>query len=482
MTFSDDNIRNLFGNEAADSEDAGRLREYYVKFDIYNRMQSSIPLYLLVGHKGTGKSALFSVLSDEYEHNGDLPIVVKPNDIVEIKKEGVDFLQRIRDWKEGLSRVIVLKMFDKLVDVRTPWLVKVKNIVSPIIGDAALSLNESYLKMRYGTIQKMFSQAAFAEGRVVVFVDDVDRGWTNSQEDIANLSAMINAIRDLESDFCNLKFRVSLRSDVYYSVRTSDETTDKIDGSVVWLKWTNHEIFVMLVKRIISYRGLKLSQEYLANADQQSLASHLDYIFEPRFQGVGHWRNAPMYRVLMSLIRKRPRDLVKLCTLAAVNANKRGHIKIMTDDLEDVFSTYSNDRLLDTGNEYKSEMPAVKELLLAMRPTTKERKERRGSRYTYDELLKKLSNILQNIPLKFSNNSYCDPKALAAFLYKINFITARKQVKDGIQRLYYDENQYIHNQFTNFGYEYEIHPAYRWALKPDDVCNILSEIELDVEA
>ena len=67
---------------------------------------------------------------------------------------------------------------------------------------------------------------------------------------------------------------------------------------------------------------------------------------------------------------------------------------------------------------------------------------------------------------------------LAAFLYKINFITARKQVGNEIMRVYYDENQYIYNDFTDFGYAYEIHPAYRWALQPTTVNDLFNQIEL----
>ena len=71
---------------------------------------------------------------------------------------------------------------------------------------------------------------------------------------------------------------------------------------------------------------------------------------------------------------------------------------------------------------------------------------------------------------------------MAAFLYKINFITARKRTDSEIQRIYYDENQYIYNDFTDFGYDYEIHPAYRWALQPDRIQNLFSQIELMEES
>ena len=70
---------------------------------------------------------------------------------------------------------------------------------------------------------------------------------------------------------------------------------------------------------------------------------------------------------------------------------------------------------------------------------------------------------------------------IAAFMYKINFLTARKNVDGIIQRLYYDENRYIYNEFTDFGYDYEIHPAYRWALQPDRIDHIFKDIELSMD-
>ena len=94
----------------------------------------------------------------------------------------------------------------------------------------------------------MLKNTLFSEKPIVIYLDDLDRGWENTTADIKNLSAMLNAVRDLSRDMQNLKFRIALRSDVYYAVRTSDETTDKIDGSVIWQSWSNHEILVMFTQ------------------------------------------------------------------------------------------------------------------------------------------------------------------------------------------------------------------------------------------
>jgi hypothetical protein len=71
---------------------------------------------------------------------------------------------------------------------------------------------------------------------------------------------------------------------------------------------------------------------------------------------------------------------------------------------------------------------------------------------------------------------------LAEFLYKINFLTARKQLSTGeIDRKYFEENRYLSNQFSDFGYDWEIHPAYRWALQPDTLGSIFQQVALSAD-
>lgn len=106
VNFEEETIRAIFGHEAAEDEDIERLKRYYVKTDIYNAIKSSISLYILVGHKGVGKSALFKVLASEDEDNCNIAITIQPDDILNIKTNEEDFLKRIRDWKEGLAKIV----------------------------------------------------------------------------------------------------------------------------------------------------------------------------------------------------------------------------------------------------------------------------------------------------------------------------------------------------------------------------------------
>lgn len=283
----------------------------------------------------------------------------------------------------------------------------------------------------------------------------------------------------MTTDFLGLYFRVALRTDVYFLVRTSDELTDKIDGSVIWYTWTNHEIFKILVKRVALFFGRKLEDRQLAGMHQFQMAKILDDVMESRFAGKGHWENVPMFQVLLSLVRNRPRDLVKLCSEAAAHARAAGNNLIRTNDLEFVFENYSQGRLQDTINEYRTELPAIERLLLGMKPTTIEKKASAGSQYSTDALLNKVKKIEEGGRFTFTNGRTAYTKDLAIFMYKINFITARKVASDGeIDRKYFEENRYLLNEFADFGYDWEIHPAYRWALQPNSIDDIFRSLAL----
>ena len=43
---------------------------------------------------------------------------------------------------------------------------------------------------------------------------------------------------------------------------------------------------------------------------------------------------------------------------------------------------------------------------------------------------------------------------------------------------YFEENRYLSSAFVDFGYDWEIHPAFRWALQPDDINSIFTRLKL----
>lgn len=480
LEFSEITIQKLFGSEAAEDEDPQRLREYYFKKVTFEQVTADLPLRILVGHKGIGKSALFAIAIAEDEQNSRFPILIKPDDIRDIAVDDSDLLKMIRAWKDGLTRIIAEKTIRSLGLDSSGVQRQLEQYGGRLLSFISDTF-EHYKTVSAAPTKKLLAEHFIKNNVVNIYIDDLDRGWEARTVDIRRISALLNAARDMSNENRGLRFKVALRSDVYYLVRTSDHSTDKIEGSVVWQGWTNHEILILLIKRIETFFGRGIDERKLLDIQQPKLARYLDCVMEPHFSGRGHWANAPMYRVLMSLIRRRPRDLVKLCTLAARAAYQRNSNIIRTADLEAVFEEYSQGRIQDAILEYSSELPEIERLVLNMKPNRRERSTKEGYVYTSETILKKLENVRQGNDFTFRNGRAATPKELAAFLYKINFLTARKQAGDEILRKYFEENRYLAGHFADFGFDWEIHPAYRWALQPDDINDLYNQVRLSAD-
>lgn len=480
MQFTEENIAKLFGNEAAEDEDIDRLKGYYLKSTTFTQVSTDLPLRILVGHKGIGKSALFRVSMEEEKQRDMLSILIKPDDILGIAENETDFLKIIREWKKGITEIIAQKSLISFGLLHEGWRSKFNEYGGQFIDFLQAFFNAEN-RANLDKTKQLIIENFLRTKKIYIYIDDLDRGWQGRKEDIKKISALLNAIRDIASESTGVYFRISLRSDVYYLVRTSDESTDKIEGSVIWFSWTNHEILALLVKRIKQYQEKNIDTSKLIGQNQSSLAKELNPYITYTFEGRGNWNNIPTYRMLMSLIRKRPRDLVKLCTLAARDAKKNQNEIISTKNFETIFEEYSQGRLQDTINEYRFELPDIERLLFGMKPSAQQKKAKENYTYTTDALLKKIGNIQQSGAFRFSNGIIADSKSIAAFLYKINFLTARKEHDYGIERKYFEESRYLSHKFVDFGYQWEVHPAYRWALQPESIQDIFLQMKPSID-
>jgi hypothetical protein len=240
--FTPENIQELFGTEAAEQESPLRLRKYFFKNKTYDDVRADLPLRILVAHKGIGKSAMFHVCFSEDSDRRDLSLWVRPDDIVDFKFEDTTNLNiLIRNWKSGLIDLIVTKIFSFVGDSPDPTLARTLAKTGSVFVKSLMSYFKDKLAGPLDPIVKATLSKFASTRKIWVYIDDLDRGWEGKPIDVRRISALLNALRDMSSDFPGLCFRVALRSDVYFLVRTSDESTDKIEGSVIWYSWTNHE-------------------------------------------------------------------------------------------------------------------------------------------------------------------------------------------------------------------------------------------------
>ncbi len=480
--FDDATNERLFGAEDAENENLERFKEYFFSNRTYENLIVDIPIRILVGHKGIGKSALLRRAYIDDEENLRLSVWIRPNDLIAHvgNADKSEFNQLIENWKLGLVSAIIHKAISRITNSGDSN--QNAQIAKKSMGYVIESIKIALENIRPSIMDDLKRRVVerFLQDRSInVYIDDIDRGWDASESSIRNISALLNAIRDLSGSDSRIKFRIGLRTDVYYLVRTSDESTDKIERHVIWLSWTNHEILSVIAKRVLTFFDGECDQEAILRMNQTDISKNiLSKIMDPNFGGRGHWSNRPIHNVLLSLTRRRPRDLIKLMHSAARNAYMHDSQIISTGNLEAVFEPYSLERLQDTINEFSSELPQIEKLLLGMRQTKRERRTSSSFLYATDRLVLKMKEIIDHSALHYKNGRPVTPKSLIQFLYKIDFITARKDTSSGIDRRYFDQNRFLASEVIDFGYDWEVHPAYRWALQPQDVTSILDSIQV----
>ena len=197
LVFSDNSIHRLFGNEAAENESIDRLRQYYVKSDVFDMMTGDTPLRILVGHKGIGKSALVKVALAEAPERQEVAILVRPDDIHGVATVEKGILELIREWKSGLTTIIAEKVMEAIGGAsKKARMVRGAAQVLDVIIDSVSSKN---FRVSLDPARRAIAERLLETRRVVVYLDDLDRGWEGRSLDIRRISALLNAARDMSS-------------------------------------------------------------------------------------------------------------------------------------------------------------------------------------------------------------------------------------------------------------------------------------------
>ena len=455
----------IFGYLDAFDENDEIFESYFLETNIYRKIKGRERLLIVVGEKGTGKSALLRMCMISNEKNNEIVVNIRRPVI----QSGGDVSQTIEGWKIYIAQEIC-----KTLNEKREMITKNKTL-NTIFASLEKTLSEIVKKqydINYLEIKNNILDAYNKQNNIInIYIDDLDVGYKNTSEQNESIAALFTAIRDIMRENRSLKVRMTLRTDVYDNVRRIDESSDKIQGAKIELKISNHEIFSMLTKRVCSFLG----KDHISNYQQLSQSKMMDLMEEviaPVFKGRGKWEEKHTNYVLMTMTRRRPRDIFSLCGFAWDHAVERNSTKIETEDLDAVMSRYSKEKMNDIVSEYRYEFrnqDDLREVILALRPSENERKKG-GKLYVYNKstLMKKIDTILERRKIYSSDSQLMNCFDLAKLLYKANVITGRIDSDTSITRTYYMEEPDLISELNDKGCNYEVHPAYRWILDKEN--------------
>ena len=84
---------------------------------------------------------------------------------------------------------------------------------------------------------------------------------------------------------------------------------------------------------------------------------------------------------------------------------------------------------------------------------------------------------MQQKSFAFKKSGPATAQDLAQFLYRIEFLGARMETEEEIERRYYSQDKKLMG-IEDFDFKWEIHPAYRWALQPYSQDEIFKNLDL----
>jgi hypothetical protein len=386
------------GDSVAENE-FQTLGEYYLRTDQFKRATRG-EVNMVVGRKGTGKTALFSQLRNEKRGNvRNIVVDLKPEgyQLIRLKEDVLDYLA------EGARTHLITALFEYLFyleicykllekdrerhirDVRLyePYrkLLEVYEAGSAGEGDFSerlLSLSQQLIKdfkVRFGTnsdqrlttsevtelihkrnirdIRETLSAYLVFKDSIWVLFDNLDKGWSShglSTGDVMILRCLIDGARkiqrDLQRDEHDFHCVLFVRNDVYQLL--VEASADYGKESRVVLDWTDPDQLREILRRRLIHNSLPEDTPF-ERVWSQICVSHY------------HGEETSQYLIDRSLMR--PRNLIKLLAHCRGFAVGLERARIEEVDLEKGLRAYSIDLITEAGQELTDILGADTDLI-----------------------------------------------------------------------------------------------------------------------
>ena len=495
----------LLGEQTAEN-DIKLLLPNFIETPEYRSIIETKDSTVVVGRRGTGKSAMFAKLQNFWGgQKGANVIAIAPEDYQTISFRAVfkpfhekySYVRSISRvvWKYGLIMEMLCHLakhfktrerisqfrtveehiklwqaapggfFNKLI-VRFGPTLRSGEEVELIIGSIHSDVNLVEIEAQFLELLKSSSVRFF------ILIDRLDEGYENDEMGAAIVSGAIAVAAELNKRYDHVRPVIFQRDNILRAVQKFDpDYTRNIEGEVIQIHWDTHQLQNLVAKRLNS--AFSLNMEHVQKIWDRCTAN----------EGLGReLQGKDGFKKCLQFTLYRPRDLLSLLNQAFFNAAREQRLSIVLQDVEKTAKTISGTRLDDLKKEYISIIPSL--------PVAVSMFEHGSPEMTYQDALGVLDGMSQ--ALKVSNAG-----ALAQQDYAI-------LKSDGVIRSLYsvgfagthDENSntftFCHDgrqpdrEFTAHD-RILIHPCYwialnlsRNALEPDEAEQINDEYEIKV--
>jgi hypothetical protein len=393
-----------FGASAAENE-MRTLHYYYLKTDAFLKALRG-ESQLVVGRKGSGKSAIFLQIRDKERSSGDnIVLDLKPDGykLIKFKEQILNFLEE-GTFQHTITAfweyILLLEICHKILDVDKKRYKIQSDLFAPYVKLEDLFRAEDYLtegdfvermtrlmnnitkvyKNKYGEKEKvrltnpeitdfiyrndikklrsaLIDYLKFKD-KVWLLFDNIDKGWPSNgltSEDLTIIRSLVEGARSIQREFAVKKINVFpvifLRNDVYELL--VNKTADKQKEAKAILDWVDPDLLKEMIR-------LRIASSIECEPHEEAPTEFNDLW---RNICVSHYDGEETFQYLVERSLMRPRFLINLlnqCKSVAINLN---HSKINTSDIEKGFSLYSVDLLTDISYEIRDVLPEAENIL-----------------------------------------------------------------------------------------------------------------------
>lgn len=387
-------VRRLnLGSDSAERDITVGLSEYFYQNSTYQKFFNSGKT-ILVGNRGSGKSAIFKYMAAVEARKGNLILELSPEEYsYELLSE------HLRSEKEGSwgkqssysvawQYLLYYLIFKKIVEEKRGLLLGAQKDIFGYVQRHSHSQNLhsisilfNYLKrleeIKLGTheslqrsreLQSLYSleeikqllpslKKVLEKLRVKVFIDELDKGWDNSEDAKYFLAGLFQATQKLNLISPNLKIYISIRQELFDNIPQIYEDAQKIREDVEVIRWGKAELLELIGLRIAhcfpelqQYDGLRCWNSIFASQlplhDEELVGStSVDYIID-RTQ-------------------LRPRELLQFCKLCVEYYS--GGKRIEENTIYAAEEVYSEQKIKDLASEYRFKYPHLLDLFEVFR-------------------------------------------------------------------------------------------------------------------
>ena len=474
-----------FGAPSAERDIERGLGEYFVESEAYERVRTGAKR-IVIGSRGIGKSAIFQVLAQREREAGSYVIELSPEDYsyellsqtmaAENSGSWAKLGAYAVAWKYLLYVLIMKEVSAKRAAIRkgagndiyryvrdnhsSPQGSKLSALVSYLKRMEGIKLGKYEASIRTRELEKLYKleeihallpslREVARTRRIVVLVDELDRGWDSSEDARAFVAGLFQAAISVNSVHANLRVYMSLRQELYDDIPELYEDAQKYRDLIETIQWNETALLKLIAKRI------RHCVDPLGGTDDRTC-------WESLFAGVPGPRDNSSFRYMVNRTLYRPREIIQFCTETAERSRDLGgRLPLRYTAIREAEGLYSAERARDIAAEFRYQYPGLLTVFDAFRGKAASTLDRDDLEYLCLEL------ITQEIPTRDTGDwlDRCTPEGLIDILWDVGFLLAAGIRDNGRRRPAADTYLGVHQvPYLNIAaaQSFQVHPMF-WA-------------------